>query len=128
MGRGRALAGSFAIVGVWWLYRREGRELSNSVRAILAALRLAILAIVVAMLCELVLVRTTTELVPSRLLVLTDTSQSMALADPYTDSAAAAGIASLGVVDKKRSPTSRNCVSVRGSIWPSKWWPVLVPS
>jgi hypothetical protein len=37
------------------------------------------------MLLELVLVHTKKELVPSRLLVLVDTSESMALEDPYTD-------------------------------------------
>ncbi len=78
-----------AVVGVWLLYLREGRSLSRAVRLALASLRLGILALVAFMLCELVLVVTRSELVPSHLPLLLDVSQSMSLVDPYPDEAQA---------------------------------------
>jgi len=78
-------AALLAIGGVWYLYRAEGRDLSRPVRLLLASLRLMILGLVAIMLLELVLVQTLTEYLPSRLLVLLDTSESMGLEDPYTD-------------------------------------------
>ncbi len=74
-----------AVAGVWWLYRREGRSLGLFQRLVLSGLRLAVVLAVTFMLLEMVLVISKRELIPSRLLVLMDTSQSMALADPYPD-------------------------------------------
>lgn len=77
--------GLAALLGVWLLYKWEGRQLSIPVRATLATIRLAILALVTFMLLDMALVVTTTEFVKSRLLVLLDTSQSMGLTDPFVD-------------------------------------------
>ena len=74
-----------AVVGIWWLYRREGRSLNLAQRLLLGLLRCGVLLAVIFMLLEMVVVISKHELVPSRLLVLMDTSQSMALADPYPD-------------------------------------------
>lgn len=82
-----------AVAGIWYLYRAEGRDVSLVGRLLLASLRLGILALVVVMLLELVLVQTITEHLPSRLLVLLDTSESMSLEDPYTDEAQGAALA-----------------------------------
>ena len=76
-----------AVAGVWYLYRREGNRIPRLARYVLAGIRLLILLGVSFMLLELVLVLTNKELVPSRLLVLLDTSESMGLADPYADNA-----------------------------------------
>ncbi|HEV3342821.1 MAG TPA: hypothetical protein VG125_20785 [Pirellulales bacterium] len=87
-GGAAALAIAAAVVtvgGIWWLYRREGRSLALFPRLLLSGLRLGIVLAVTFMLLEMVVVISKRELIPSRLLVLTDTSQSMALADPYPD-------------------------------------------
>jgi hypothetical protein len=78
-------AGVVAVFGIGWLYRREGRSLGLVLRLVLGGLRIGILLAVVFMLLEMVVVISKRELIPSRLLVLMDTSQSMALADPYPD-------------------------------------------
>ncbi|HET6882481.1 MAG TPA: hypothetical protein VFI31_20105 [Pirellulales bacterium] len=78
-----------AVAGIWWLYRREGRSLSLAQRLLLSLLRCAVVVAVTFMLLEMVVVVSKHELVPSRLLVLVDTSQSMALADPYPDDSTA---------------------------------------
>jgi hypothetical protein len=78
-------AALLAIAGIWWLYRREGRSLSVGQRLLLSFLRCGVLVAVTFMLLEMVVVVSKHELVPSRLLVLVDTSESMALADPYPD-------------------------------------------
>jgi hypothetical protein len=74
-----------ALVGIWWLYRKEGRSLGIAPRLLLCAVRCLVLLAVSFMLLEMVVVISKHESVPSRLLVLADTSQSMALADPYAD-------------------------------------------
>ena len=79
------VAGAVAVAGIWWLYRREGRALKLAQRLMLSVLRCGILLAVTFMLLEMVVVITKPELIASRLLVLVDTSQSMALADPYPD-------------------------------------------
>ncbi|HVX16160.1 MAG TPA: hypothetical protein VHC22_33550 [Pirellulales bacterium] len=87
-GGGAAIALAVAIavvVGIGWLYRREGRSLNVAQRLLLSILRCGVLLAVTFMLLEMVVVISKHELVPSRLLVLVDTSQSMALADPYPD-------------------------------------------
>ncbi|HEV3024835.1 MAG TPA: hypothetical protein VGX76_20305, partial [Pirellulales bacterium] len=82
-------AGLGAVVGIWYLYRLEGRSLSWLARLVLSGLRLAIVACMAFMLLELVVEFTKSEQVPSHLLVLMDTSESMSLADPYSDASTA---------------------------------------
>src|SRR4051812_35082803 len=72
-----------AVWGVWFLYRREGRSLSRSIRVLLAGLRLLVLGMVAVMLLEPVLVFTRIETLPSNLLVLKDASDSALLRDAY---------------------------------------------
>src|SRR5271154_614631 len=75
---------------LWWLYRRESRNLSKGRRIALVALRVTVLLALAAMLVEPVLVTTRTETVRSRLALVFDDSESMKFADPYTDNARAA--------------------------------------
>lgn len=82
-------AGLLAVALIWVLYRAEGRSVGLARRFTLATIRGLILTCVVFMLLELVVVITKRELVPSRLLVLVDNSQSMGLADPYSDESSA---------------------------------------
>jgi hypothetical protein len=76
-----------AIVGIHWLYRLEGRGLSAARRWTLVALRVLILGGVAVMLLDVVLVIERHELIPSQLILLMDSSESMSLSDPYTDDA-----------------------------------------
>ena len=78
---------------LWWLYRRESRNLPQGRRLALVALRLTVLGALVAMLVEPVLVSTRTETIRSRLPMVFDDSESMKFADPYTDDARAANLA-----------------------------------
>ncbi len=75
-----AVAGA---IGVWLLYRSEQSTVKLGMRIALAALRCGVLACVAFMLLELVLVISKRESIPSHLLVLVDTSESMGLNDPY---------------------------------------------
>lgn len=77
---GLALA---AVVGVWYLYRTELSTVRLGMRLLLMALRCGVLTCVAFMLLELVLVITKHESIPSHLLVLVDSSESMGLNDPY---------------------------------------------
>jgi hypothetical protein len=77
------LASVAASVGVLYLYRREGRNLTLPIRVMFATLRMIVLLGVVAMLLEPVVVFTKTEHVPSTILVLRDQSESMDLKDAY---------------------------------------------
>lgn len=86
-----------AIVGIWKLYRLEGRNLSPWIRATIGVIRLCSLACIILMLLDIVLVIDRRERTPSQLLVLVDTSESMGLTDPYDDATArsiATGLAS----------------------------------
>lgn len=99
------LAALAAVVGVWWLYRREGRNLGLGARLALSALRIAILLLAAAMLLEIVVVLRNRELIPSHLPVLVDMSESMGLTDPYVDEAQAKEIAKrLQLVDSQGAP------------------------
>src|SRR5262245_54029143 len=84
---GEALALVAAAVAVlallWWLYRKEGRELSKARRALMVGLRAIVLLAVGAMLVEPVLVSRRVETLPSHLAVIVDDSESMRFADPY---------------------------------------------
>ena len=82
-----------AAAGVWWLYRREGRELKAPIRGFLVALRLVVLLGVLAMLLEPAVVIRKTEFTPSNLLVLLDDSTSMDFRDAYADASHGAAVA-----------------------------------
>ena len=82
-----------ALVGVFWLYKREGRQLNLLRRVLFVALRGLIFAGVVLMLLDVVLVIERHEQVPSHLLMLVDSSESMSLTDPYPDDPVAKQIA-----------------------------------
>ncbi len=96
-GGGMAIALAAAVVAVlvllWWLPRREKRELSRPRRALLAGLRALVLLAVAIMLVEPVLVSSHRETIRSHLPIIVDDSESMRFADPYTDETRAAEIA-----------------------------------
>lgn len=100
-----------AVFGVWWLYQREGRNLAVGPRLILGSLRLLALACLAVMLSDLVLVIDRRERVPSNLLVLVDTSESMALNDPYEDSTARRLMQ--GISESSADATERDFASIR---------------
>jgi len=102
-----------ALVLLWWLPRREKRELSGPRRALLVGLRAMVLLAVAVMLVEPVLVSSHRETIRSHLAVIVDDSESMRFADPYTDDTKAAEFAA-GLKLKSengRSPVDR----LRGS-------------
>ncbi len=92
-----------AVVGVWLLYRLEGRNLGKGLRLVIGAMRLLAVACVVAMLLDIVLVIDRRERARSHLLVLVDTSESMSLTDPYDDATARHISASLRWTDDQES-------------------------
>ncbi len=79
-----------ALVLLWWLPRREKRELSPRRRAMLVGLRALVFLAVAIMLLEPVLVSSHQETLRSHLAVIVDDSESMRFADPYTDDTKAA--------------------------------------
>ena len=83
------LIGVGSITGVLMLYRWDARRLPRSLRLILSGCRCGVLLLAIAILLEPVILLRTTEWIPSHLLVLVDTSQSMGLRDAWQDSAAA---------------------------------------
>ena len=85
--------------GVWWLYRREASKLMPAVRWLLVGVRVLIILGVVVMLMEPVVVLSRTERVPSNLLVLVDTSESMGLTDTWDDGAESKRLAELASLD-----------------------------
>ncbi|WP_010584952.1 vWA domain-containing protein [Schlesneria paludicola] len=76
------------VVGVWWLYRHEGRNLGGGIRSFIGGLRILTFVCLALMLLDIVLVIDRREKTPSQLLVLFDTSESMGLTDPYDESTA----------------------------------------
>jgi len=74
-----------AMVGVVYLYRRDARSLARWKRMSLAALRLLTMAGVLVMLLEPAIIFTKREMIPSRLLVLVDNSESLDFNDAYVD-------------------------------------------
>ena len=78
---------------VWWLYRRERRDLSQGRRALLVGLRVLTLLAVAVMLVEPVLVSVRRETIKSRLALVLDDSESMKFSDPFSDDSRAAEIA-----------------------------------
>jgi hypothetical protein len=77
-----------AVVGVWLLYKWEGRNLGTGVRLVIGGLRLLALTCLALMLIDIVLVIDRRERTRSHLLLLVDTSESMGLTDPYDDATA----------------------------------------
>ena len=87
-GRGRsALARGDPVLVflLWWLYRREGRDLRGRSGRLWSRLRMLTLAALAAMLVEPVLISTRRETVRSHLADVLDDSESMKFSDPYTD-------------------------------------------
>ncbi|REK08605.1 MAG: VWA domain-containing protein [Planctomycetota bacterium] len=81
------------VVGVYYLYKSEVSTVGPRLRLLLVTVRTLVLTCVALMLLELVLVVTKREEIPSRLIMLVDTSQSMGLNDPYADDAAQSQLA-----------------------------------
>jgi hypothetical protein len=103
------LAALAVLALIWWLYRKEQRNLSLPRRALLVGLRSIVLLAVAAMLVEPMLVFTRHETIRSHLLVVVDDSESMRFSDPYTDESKAAELAAalnLGSLDG-RAPVDR---------------------
>lgn len=83
------IVGMLAVcVVVWLLYRWEAGRLPPIIRSMLALLRLVVIGSAVAMLCEPVVVLTKQVLIPSHVLVLVDSSESMKVRDAWHDEAA----------------------------------------
>lgn len=80
-----ALLAIAMIAGVAYLYRTETGAVRPAMRVALVTTRLLVLTLAIFMLFEMVLVITKREAIPSHLLVLVDTSQSMGLHDPYRE-------------------------------------------
>ena len=101
-----ALAALFLL---WWLPRREKRELTGRRRAILVGLRALVLLAVATMLVEPVLISSERETIRSHLAVIVDDSESMRFADPYTDDTKAAEYAAALKLQgtKGKSPVDR---------------------
>ena len=114
---GAALALGLAVVAglamLWWLYRRERKELSRLRRALLVGLRVLVLLAVGVMLVEPVLISSHREATRSHLPIVIDDSESMRFADPYTDDTRAAEYAAALKLKSEpgRSPVDR----LRGS-------------
>ena len=112
---------------LWWLYRRESRNLSRGRRLGLVALRLVVLSALAAMLIEPVLITSRTETIRSRLALIFDDSESMRFADPYTDNAKAANLATALKIpaDGPRSPVDKLRETPRLSLVKSGLAPTL---
>lgn len=82
-----------AALGILYLYRRDGKNLSRPVRMGLASLRFLALLGVLVMLLEPAIVFVKQEMIPSHLLVLVDKSESMDLKDAYVDASLARRLA-----------------------------------
>ncbi|QDV16292.1 von Willebrand factor type A domain protein [Gimesia panareensis] len=73
------------VIGGWWLYQRDARQVPLLRRCLLYGIRIVLVLLVIAMLLEPILVLSKEEKIPSHLLVLLDTSQSMSLNDAWQD-------------------------------------------
>jgi hypothetical protein len=102
-----AVAGLMVLL--WWLPRREKRELSRPKRALLVTLRTLVLLAIAVMLIEPVLVSSHRETLRSHLPIVLDDSESMKLADPYTDETRASAYAAALKLktEKGKSPVDR---------------------
>ena len=82
---GLMVLAAVAVLGMFWLYKLEGRQLSVARRWGFVALRAMILGGVAIMLLDVVLVIERHEQITSHLVILMDSSESMSLTDPYAD-------------------------------------------
>lgn len=73
------------VIGGWWLYQRDASQIPLLRRCLLYGIRISLVLLVIAMLLEPILVLSKEEKIPSHLLVLLDTSQSMSLNDAWQD-------------------------------------------
>ena len=80
-------------VGLWSLYRWEAPSLSVGMRGLLTACRIGTVMCAIAMLIEPVIVLSKTEHIPSHVLVMLDSSQSMGLRDAWKDDSQARSLA-----------------------------------
>ena len=85
-----ALVAAALLVGVTWIYRRDGETLNRRQRLTLTVLRLCVFAVILAMLTELSLTVERTGL--PTIAIMIDTSASMSLQDQYPSGSAAAGL------------------------------------
>jgi hypothetical protein len=94
---------------IWWLYRRERRDMAPRRRALLAGLRVTTLVALAVMLIEPVLVSVRRETLKSRLSIVLDDSESMKFSDPFSDDSRAVEIASALRIPSEggRSPVDR---------------------
>ena len=88
-----AALAALAVVLLWWLPRREKRDLSRPRRAVLVALRSLVLLAIAVMLMEPMLVSSHRETLRSHLPIVVDDSESMRFSDPYTDESRATAFA-----------------------------------
>jgi hypothetical protein len=90
---GCALLAVILIALVVYLYRTEASTVRPAMRLALVTTRVLVLTFAAFMLFEMVLVITKREAIPSHLLVLVDTSQSMGLSDSYRQDESAGNLA-----------------------------------
>ncbi len=107
-----------ALAGVTWIvliYRREETTLRR--RIVLSALRAAIVALVGVVLCRPSLVFERNSVEQSRVVLLTDTSHSMASSDRYRDDAlAGAAVAGAGLSDTAQLATQSRLDLIKGAL------------
>lgn len=85
-----AIVCAILLVGVTWIYRRDGESLTTRQRLTLTALRLLVFAVIAAMLTELSLTVERTGL--PTIAIMIDTSASMSLQDQYATGTSAANL------------------------------------
>ncbi len=105
-----------AVWGVWWLYRREATRVGTYARWLLVGIRVLIIMGVVTMLMEPVVVLSRTERVPSNLLVLVDTSESMGLTDTWDDDAQSRSVVELAELNDLAALNSRQRLDLAESV------------
>jgi len=112
------IVGILVVLGLfWWLYKREGGQLSKRTRYLLFSLRLVAFALAIVMLLEPNLEMSKVEQKPSQLLVLVDTSTSMGLADAWLDeSQAEAAAKAAGLDDPSMLSQTQRLELVQGLI------------
>ncbi|XAL98640.1 hypothetical protein OT109_13755 [Phycisphaeraceae bacterium D3-23] len=110
------LVGLALVAGlIWWLYRREGGQITRKARYLLFTLRILLLAIVVFILLEPAIKFSKVEQRPSQLLVLIDTSPSMGMSDAWVDpDRATAAARAAGLEDASMLPETARLDLARG--------------
>lgn len=101
------LLGCLAAVALfWWLYRKEGGQVSARAQHVLLLLRVSLAGIVLTMLLEPSLELSRIEQRPSEMLILVDTSQSMGLSDAWGDPVQAQAAARVTGLDSSDALTN----------------------